>query len=869
MQEVIVQNFRAKPGTRMAVAPGAVARGPPLDDRRRAHPARAALARAGAAEPRLRRLSAPARRRHRRLGRCLAGDDRPRQPGGAVARARAARGGDARAAGSSSRRGSPSTRSTSRELERWVDPAVAPYVRRAADAVGLAREDAWAPGEPGAIPFVVAPRRAPARALERRARRGRAHAAPLRARRGARSACSPPPTRCGARSCGDEVTYVVTRNIQYTNVCYFRCGFCAFSKGKLAANLRGAPYLVPLEEIVRRARGGVGARRDRGLPPGRDPSGVHGRLLRGRRARDQGGGAGDPRARVLRARGLAGRGDARARARRVPGAPARPRARLAARHRRRGARRRGAARHLPGQGDDRAVARRARRGAPGRAALERDDHVRPRGHAAELGAAPPARARAAAASGGFTEFVPLPFVPMEAPMYVKGRARRGPTFRETLLVHAVARLALHPWITNVQASWVKLGPDGTREALRAGVNDLGGTLMNESISRSAGAGVRAGAAAGADGGADPLRRPRCRASGRRSTASRRRSACARRSARRRSPSRSTRRCRRRASSRRRGSSGPGSSARALADVDHLALAVSDQERSRRFYERYFGFTAEAEPREDGVLILHDAAGFSLALGADGRADPCCRRSSTSARGSRVPEDVRAFRDRLVADGVEIVDWWDEPDYVSVKFRDPDGYVVEVSWEYRPPQHDAGSRPSSAGRLAPLPARAGIGGGARRWNAMRRYPARVKSCDDAAPAARSIQDANDVVGTEGHERLRSRELLERAARLSERAVRGRSAWLDGSSSAARAPGSHRDSIAIRREGAAQVALRRAAERSRTTSLLRRLSDRGCHDAPDCASRRPLQLVVSGRPRSANVLVRSSRALPSADRRSCRR
>ncbi len=90
-------------------------------------------------------------------------------------------------------------------------------------------------------------------------------------------------------------------------------------------------------------------------------------------------------------------------------------------------------------------------------------------------------------SGGFTEFVPLPFVPMEAPMYVKGRARRGPTFRETLLVHAVGRLALHPWITNIQASWVKLGPDGTREALRAGVNDLGGTLMNESISRSAGA----------------------------------------------------------------------------------------------------------------------------------------------------------------------------------------------------------------------------------------------------------------------------------------------------------------------------------------------------------------------------------------------
>ena len=91
-----------------------------------------------------------------------------------------------------------------------------------------------------------------------------------------------------------------------------------------------------------------------------------------------------------------------------------------------------------------------------------------------------------ARSGGFTEFVPLPFVPMEAPMFLKGLARRGPTFGETLLVHAVARLALHPLITNIQVSWVKIGPEGVRQALAAGVNDLGGTLMNESISRAAG-----------------------------------------------------------------------------------------------------------------------------------------------------------------------------------------------------------------------------------------------------------------------------------------------------------------------------------------------------------------------------------------------
>jgi FO synthase len=90
-------------------------------------------------------------------------------------------------------------------------------------------------------------------------------------------------------------------------------------------------------------------------------------------------------------------------------------------------------------------------------------------------------------TGGFTEFVPLPFVHMEAPIYLKGKARPGPTFREALLMHAVARLALHPWITNIQASWVKLGVEGGQAALRAGANDLGGTLMNESISRAAGA----------------------------------------------------------------------------------------------------------------------------------------------------------------------------------------------------------------------------------------------------------------------------------------------------------------------------------------------------------------------------------------------
>jgi FO synthase len=90
-------------------------------------------------------------------------------------------------------------------------------------------------------------------------------------------------------------------------------------------------------------------------------------------------------------------------------------------------------------------------------------------------------------TGGFTEFVPLPFVHMETPIFLKGKARKGPTFREAVLVHAVARLVLHPHFTNIQTSWVKMGPEGVQSCLNAGANDLGGTLMDESITRAAGA----------------------------------------------------------------------------------------------------------------------------------------------------------------------------------------------------------------------------------------------------------------------------------------------------------------------------------------------------------------------------------------------
>jgi FO synthase len=372
------------------------------------------------------------------------------------------------------------------DLERWVDPAVAPSVRRASDAAGLARDDSWAPGEPGSIPLVVSRDALPLGLTSNDL--GEDELTRLLSARGEElQRVLASADRLRRHVCGDEVTYVVTRNVQYTNVCYFRCGFCAFSKGRLARNLRGAPYLVPLAEIVRRAEEAW----ERGATEICLQGGIHPAFT------------GDYYADVVRTIKRA-----------VPGIHVHAFSALEIWQ--------GAA--TLGLTLDDYLARLRDLGLgslPGTAAEVLDDEVRRLicpdkvttaqwlgVHAAAhrvglrsnvtlmFGHADSARSWARhllrareqqQRTGGFTEFVPLPFVPMEAPMYVQGRARRGPTFRETLLVHAVARLALHPWITNIQASWVKLGPDGTREALRAGVNDLGGTLMNESISRSAGA----------------------------------------------------------------------------------------------------------------------------------------------------------------------------------------------------------------------------------------------------------------------------------------------------------------------------------------------------------------------------------------------
>jgi FO synthase len=382
------------------------------------------------------------------------------------------------------------------DLDRWLDPAVAPLVLRRSDADGLGRESGWAPGLDRGAPALarwngrVGDRRLAA-ALDR-SRAGveldeedvvallRAHgsdvAAVCRAADGLRR-----------EVCGDEVTYVVTRNINYTNVCYFRCGFCAFSKGKLAKNLRGRPYLVPLDEIVRRSR----EARERGAVEVCLQGGIHP------------GFTGDYYVDVCRAikselpqlhvhafsalevwQGAATLG--------LKLEPYLLRLREA-----------GLA-SLPGTAAEVLDDEVRRVICPDKVTTEQWLEVHDTAHRVGLPStstimfghvdAPRHWARhllrlrdQQRRSGGFTELVPLPFVHMEAPIYLKGRARAGPTFREAVLVHAAARLALHPWITNIQASWVKLGVDGAQAVLRAGANDLGGTLMNESISRAAGA----------------------------------------------------------------------------------------------------------------------------------------------------------------------------------------------------------------------------------------------------------------------------------------------------------------------------------------------------------------------------------------------
>jgi FO synthase len=367
---------------------------------------------------------------------------------------------------------------------RWLDPDVMTHVLHASDGEGLARDDRWAAGSHAPIPFT--PR--DALPVDSADELGGDEIVRLFAARGEelhRVFSAADALRREVN--GDTVTYVVTRNVNYTNVCYFRCGFCAFSKGRLAANLRGKPYLVPLDEIVRRAREAC----ERGATEICLQGGIHP------------GFTGETYLDICRALKSE-----------LPDLHIHAFSALEVWQ--------GAATLGLSLEDFLGALRDAGLASlPGTAAEVLDDEVRrvicpdkvttaqwlrvhdvahrvglrstttvmfghvdgPRNWARHLLELREQQRR----SGGFTEFVPLPFVHMEAPMYLRGQARPGPTFREAMLMHAVARLALHPWITNVQASWVKLGVEGAQAVLRAGANDLGGTLMNESISRAAGA----------------------------------------------------------------------------------------------------------------------------------------------------------------------------------------------------------------------------------------------------------------------------------------------------------------------------------------------------------------------------------------------
>lgn len=282
---------------------------------------------------------------------------------------------------------------------------------------------------------------------------------------------------------GQRVSYVVTRNINYTNMCTYKCGFCAFSKGKR----QDSPYDLSIEEIERRCveawdRGASEVCMQGGIHPsytGATYLKICGAVKRvcpelhvhafsplevTQGARTLGISIGEFLAELKRC-GL----------NTLPGTAAEIlddeiRAII-----------------CPDKLNTQAwldVMETAHGLGLRSTATIMFGHVeRPINWARHL-----LRLKALQIkTGGFTEFVPLPFVHMQSPIYLRGQARKGPTFRETILMHAVARLVLHPHISNIQVSWVKLGADGARAALKAGVNDLGGTLMNESISKAAGA----------------------------------------------------------------------------------------------------------------------------------------------------------------------------------------------------------------------------------------------------------------------------------------------------------------------------------------------------------------------------------------------
>ncbi len=378
----------------------------------------------------------------------------------------------------------------------WQDPAVMPSLLRASDASGWGRADPWSPGLNQAPPAELRPypgeRPTPViQDLVAKAADGGAltegEIETLFGARGVDYACViEAADALRARVSGDIVTYAVNRNINYTNICGYKCRFCAFSKGKTHEALRGTPYDLDLAEVQRRAveawdRGATEVCMQGGIHP--DYTGetyvalcravkqvvpdMHIHAFSSLEIQQGAATLGLPVAQYLTRLKAAGLGT-------LPGTAAEildDEIRDVLCHDKLNTQQ-----WLDTIETAHAVGFRT-------TATIMFGHIEsPRHWARHL-----LRIRALQArTGGFTEFVPLPFVHMEAPMYLKGMARKGPTFRETVLMHAVARLALHPVLTNIQVSWVKLGREGVKICLNAGANDLGGTLMNESISRAAG-----------------------------------------------------------------------------------------------------------------------------------------------------------------------------------------------------------------------------------------------------------------------------------------------------------------------------------------------------------------------------------------------
>jgi FO synthase len=386
-----------------------------------------------------------------------------------------------------------------RDPQRWADPALRSAILRGSDSQGRARTGQWYAGAATPVPAAARELTAGAAARPSRemarllgaARRGSelssteivalfaAEGEDLRAVLQAADAVR-------AQVVGDQVSYVINRNINYTNICLYHCGFCAFSKGRGAADLRGPAYRLDEEEIARRTREAAQAGATEvclqcGIHPAYDGY-TYLNIVAAVKAAvpDMHVHAFSPLEITHGARTLGLTLEAYLTKLRSAGLATLP----------------GTAAEILDDEVRRVICpdklstaewlevmRAAHAVGLRSTATIMFGHVDEPRHWARHLLAIRAQQRA---SGGFTEFVPLPFVHMEAPLWRRGLARCGPTLREALLMHAVARLVLHPLIRNIQTSWVKMGPEGAALCLAAGANDLGGTLMNESITRAAG-----------------------------------------------------------------------------------------------------------------------------------------------------------------------------------------------------------------------------------------------------------------------------------------------------------------------------------------------------------------------------------------------